>query len=330
VGFNSGSNGRITTCYAAGSVAGVADVGGLAGQNTGTIESSYARGAVSSSGTGSGTTPGGLVGWNNGGSVTNGNFDMQTTGTTNGVGDGGGGGITGRTTAQMTAINALTTMPGLGAGMSKRPDSLFYTYYPEITALYGGSGTQRAASEVSARGPERGPLYRIGHSVTGTHTFPSAVSGYGDQAPLTVTVSNLGNRSTGALTVEISGRQAASFSLSVGILSDIGVESADTFTVTPNRGRAPGTYTATVTIRGENGLLESFNVRFTVTGKPASESDSGSQASGHGGGAADADTAAGNMKTGDDSPRGFLWAAMIMSSVCLAGALLMLRRLFMF
>jgi len=328
VGTNSGT---ITNCYATGSVAGRLDVGGLVGtSNGGAVQSSYARGAVSCSGSGLGSIPGGLVGYLYAGTISGSYFDTQASGTASGVGEGSATGVTGLTTAQMTAANALATMTGFGA-FSKRPDGLFYIYYPEITALYGGSGTQRVASEISARGPERGPVYSIRLSARGTHTFPSAVAGYGAQTPLTVTVSNLGNMNTGLLGIGLSGRQASSFSLSVDALSDIAVESADTFTVTPNRGLSPGTYTATVTIRGD-GLHASFNIRFTVTDESAVTDDSDEQDSDPEEDAAAtataSDTTGGNMKTGDDSPLGFLWATMIISSFCLTGAVMTFRRLF--
>jgi filamentous hemagglutinin family protein len=66
VGYNDASGG-ITNSYATGAVSGAADTGGLAGYNYGSIGTSYATGAV----TGSGSSTGGLVGYNDAsGSIT--------------------------------------------------------------------------------------------------------------------------------------------------------------------------------------------------------------------------------------------------------------------
>lgn len=81
VGYNDAS---IQDSYALGSVTGTRDVGGLVGQNYtgGTIVRAYATGAVSG-----GIYRGGLIG-DNSGAVTNGFWDINTTGQVNGVGNG--------------------------------------------------------------------------------------------------------------------------------------------------------------------------------------------------------------------------------------------------
>ena len=46
------------------------------------------------------------------------------------------------------------------------------------------------------------------------------------------------------------------------------VEQTTTFTVKPNDSLAAGTYTATVTLSGDNGISESLDVSFTVSTAP--------------------------------------------------------------
>jgi C1A family cysteine protease/uncharacterized membrane protein len=100
---------------------------------------------------------------------------------------------------------------------------------------------------------------------TGDHTFPPADAGYSAPTPLSVTVSNTGNQPTGSLTVALSGTNGDSFALSKTSIGNLDVDRSDTFTVAPRTGLPVGTYTATVTVSGGNGLSEAFNVNFSVT-----------------------------------------------------------------
>jgi uncharacterized repeat protein (TIGR02543 family) len=108
------------------------------------------------------------------------------------------------------------------------------------------------------------PVYGVGLSEAGTYHFPGAVAEYGAQPARIVTVSNAGNQATGALTIGISGANAGSFTVSAAGLSNIAVNGTDSFTVVPNTGLAAGTYTAAITVSGENGISSSFTVSFTV------------------------------------------------------------------
>jgi hypothetical protein len=104
--------------------------------------------------------------------------------------------------------------------------------------------------------------YAIALDRTGTYNFPAAPYNYAS-APtsLIVTVTNAGNQATGALSVVLSN---TGFTTSKTVLSDIGVNGTDSFTVTPKTGLGTGSHTATVTVRGSNGISQSFNVSFTV------------------------------------------------------------------
>lgn len=108
------------------------------------------------------------------------------------------------------------------------------------------------------------PTYGITLDQSGTYTFTAASYGYTGQTPLTVKVTNTGNQSTGTLTVALSGANGSSFTLSAASIPGIAVGGSGNFTVVPNTGLAAGTYTATVTVSGSNGILASFSVIFTV------------------------------------------------------------------
>jgi hypothetical protein len=95
----------ITNSYATGIVSGSGSfsgssgsVGGLVGQNyDSTIENSFSTGVVTSTN----DTPGGVVGYYTGGTLTSNYWDTQISGLSNGFGTGSTSGVTGKTTAEM-------------------------------------------------------------------------------------------------------------------------------------------------------------------------------------------------------------------------------------
>ena len=80
----------ISNSYAAGSVTGLSSVGGLVGQDYGSVSNSYATGSVSGS-----TNVGGLEGFKGAGTITNSYWDTETSGQSSSAGG------TGKTSAQM-------------------------------------------------------------------------------------------------------------------------------------------------------------------------------------------------------------------------------------
>jgi hypothetical protein len=104
--------------------------------------------------------------------------------------------------------------------------------------------------------------YSISLNQTGTYTFPAAIVGYEAQTAKGITITNTGDQVTGALTAALSGANSGSFTLLKTTITSIAVGGTDTFTVRPNTGLAPGTYTATVTIN--DSITANFNVSFTV------------------------------------------------------------------
>ncbi|MDR0796036.1 MAG: hypothetical protein LBE79_08315, partial [Tannerella sp.] len=107
--------------------------------------------------------------------------------------------------------------------------------------------------------------YTISLSETGTRTFWTPVPfGYGAQTPASVNITNTGNQPTGALTIALS--DVTAFTLSTTSASSIAVGGTTTnaFTVEPKTGLSVGTYTATVTVTGTNGITASYIESFEV------------------------------------------------------------------
>ncbi|WP_170841489.1 choice-of-anchor D domain-containing protein [[Clostridium] fimetarium] len=99
-------------------------------------------------------------------------------------------------------------------------------------------------------------------------TFSPATVGYSPVTAYDVNLSNTGTRATGELTVSLSGTNADSFMLSKTTIASLTANGSDNFTVVPKTGLAVGTYTATVTVSGNNIIPKSFDVSFTVKINP--------------------------------------------------------------
>jgi M6 family metalloprotease-like protein len=111
-------------------------------------------------------------------------------------------------------------------------------------------------------------VYGISLSESGTYTFTSATYGYSSPAARSVTVTNTGSGPAGNLTVGLSGAYPESFTLSKQSITGLTeTEDTDAFTIVPETDLGAGTYTASVTVSGENGITAGFNVSFTVNPK---------------------------------------------------------------
>jgi hypothetical protein len=193
-------------------------------------------------------------------------------------------------------LSASKNPPAAGAIVSQVTGVLggAYTYHAPTKAdgaafLWLPAGNQTAAStgytsenptvtpddstsvvlSVGSGTPEQG----IGLSQSGNYDFGSATAGYVAPAGFSVTVSNTGTGSTGALTVALSGTNAGDFTLSKTAVSGLAAGGSDSFTVTPKVGLSAGQYTATVTVSGASVMAQSFTVSFEVT--PALSNDAG-------------------------------------------------------
>ena len=107
--------------------------------------------------------------------------------------------------------------------------------------------------------------YGISLSRTTDYTFTGQTAGYSAVTPLSVTVTSTGNQATGDLTAILSGTNSGSFTLSKTSISSIASGGTGSFTVVPNTGLSAGTYTATVTVAGDNVTSQMFKVSFTVS-----------------------------------------------------------------
>lgn len=112
-------------------------------------------------------------------------------------------------------------------------------------------------------------------SQTEQYIFPAATVGYINPETKSVTITNTGNTATGALTVALSGNNADSFTLNPESINSINTaENNKTaiFTVAPKADLEAGTYTATVTVIGQNIVDKSFDVSFKVKAPSSSGS----------------------------------------------------------
>jgi len=139
------------------------------------------------------------------------------------------------------------------------------TYTATVTVSGGANITARyfyVSFTVTEEPPP--PIFAISLNVTGTYHFTPALIGYGQITPREVRVDNTGNRPTGPLTVELSGDNAAFFTLSDTPITSIDAPGFANFTVVPNAALPAGTHTATVTVSGDEYISEYFYVSFTV------------------------------------------------------------------
>jgi uncharacterized membrane protein len=137
------------------------------------------------------------------------------------------------------------------------------TYKATVTV----SGSNSISASFAVEFTVNPGIYKISLDSAGTHVFPAQIAGYtaANMSPNVVKVTNLGNQATGSLVVALSGSNPRTFSHSATSLSTIASGNEKSFTVTPRTSLVAGTYKATVTVSGGNGLKESFDVSFTVS-----------------------------------------------------------------
>ena len=107
-------------------------------------------------------------------------------------------------------------------------------------------------------------LITVSLSPAGNQSFTQENLGYAQVPAKTITVSNIGNQTTGNLTVALSGSNPSDFVLNTTTVSSIAAGSFGSFTVRPQDGLISGDYQATVTVSGANITPASFDVSFTV------------------------------------------------------------------
>ena len=108
--------------------------------------------------------------------------------------------------------------------------------------------------------------YEIVLNESGTFAFDDKYLNYATAEEKPVTITNNGNRPTGALSIAASG---ASFDVDPDSINNIAADGGEeSFVVKPKLNLGIGVYTATVTVSGSHGLSGSFDVTFEVTATP--------------------------------------------------------------
>ena len=136
------------------------------------------------------------------------------------------------------------------------------TYTAKLTV--SGTGIEAQSVDISFTVNPKVPQGSIKLSEEGTYTFPEATVGYSDLAAKEVEITSTETAATGELVIDLSGTNKDSFTLSKTKIESIAEGGSATFTVTPNANLAARSYTAKVTVSGDNIASQSFNVRFTV------------------------------------------------------------------
>lgn len=136
------------------------------------------------------------------------------------------------------------------------------TYTAKLTV--SGTGIEAQSVDISFTVNPKVPQGSIKLSEEGTYTFPEATVGYSDLAAKEVKITSTETAATGELVIDLSGTNKDSFTLSKTKIESIAEGGSATFTVTPNANLAAESYTAKVTVSGDNIASQSFNVRFTV------------------------------------------------------------------
>ncbi len=162
----------------------------------------------------------------------------------------------------MVVTATYTGSTGTVTSYTVSPSGALSTDDTEVTITYTENGVTKTTTQGIT---VRAVVYDISLSTTGTHTFTAATTGYAEQTPFTVIANNVGD-ATGDLNIALSGTNASSFTLSKMNIDSISVGGSDSFTIKPITGLLAGTYTATVTVSGNNGISTAFDVSFTVNG----------------------------------------------------------------
>lgn len=102
-------------------------------------------------------------------------------------------------------------------------------------------------------------------SASGTVDLGSVALGYTAQSPYIVTITNAGNQPTGDLTINPSGANPGSFTMSETMISSLNTGESNSFSIVPVTGLGIDVYTATITVSNiANGITAEFFVIFSV------------------------------------------------------------------
>ena len=140
------------------------------------------------------------------------------------------------------------------------------------TYVAGAGNDAPAVSNISLT-VSPAPTYLISLNPSGDMVFSSAIVGYSSVTTHSVTINNVGNQTVGTLAVTLSGADPDSFTLSKTVLGNLAAGGSTSFTVKPKDNLSVNTYTATVTVSGDNGVSKTFHVNFTVNREQSDSKD---------------------------------------------------------
>jgi hypothetical protein len=174
-------------------------------------------------------------------------------------------------TTEITGQGSIATANINAAGVTIEKAPATTTVTEGVTANVGGadvSGATVSAPVASGGGGGGGgntpaASYGITLDPAESLNFEAIVVG-GEVQAKTVTITNSGNRATGALALALDGVNKDSFTLSATSIDSIAAGGNAAFTVVPKAGLAEGIYAATVMVSGENSLSASLAVALTV------------------------------------------------------------------
>jgi len=177
--------------------------------------------------------------------------------------------LSGTHASSFTLANIAFANTGLDIGVSReftvRPQAGLSVGTHNATVTVSGANGILESFDVRYTVSASPDIYEIDLSQSGLLTFDPANIGYTTPTATTITVTNTGSVATGTLSIVLLGTNANAFVLSRTTLTSITAGSNRTFTVRPATGLEQGTYNATVTVSGSNGISESFNMRFVVS-----------------------------------------------------------------
>jgi uncharacterized repeat protein (TIGR02543 family) len=130
---------------------------------------------------------------------------------------------------------------------------------------------ERPDEPVRGKDPELGSYgISLNVNVNEYYNFPPVIEGYGEYAPLTITVTNTLSQPTGTLTLNLGSaafdKDAARFTLSTDTLQSIEMGETATFTIAPKTGISHGGYSDYMEIHGDNGIWARFGIGFVIEG----------------------------------------------------------------
>lgn len=150
-------------------------------------------------------------------------------------------------------------------------------YYCMVTntdpSVTGSKTTATTGGVITVIVSKLSVFHSIALDVSGIYTFAEVLEGYNAQGSKTVTISNTGMDGVTGLNAAISGGDVDAFTVTQPLLSSLSDDMATTFTVTPETGLQPRMYMAIVTVAGDNNVLVSFIVSFTVKAEGVPDPD---------------------------------------------------------